>query len=100
MHLLYLFSSRILKIVMLTLMTTDLCKSQTKKFSRVNVISPSSVNMSVLSKQRDDSEVFCSLKKNLKNAPFDMILAVQEKLHSFVSLADIRRKQPILESYI
>lgn len=30
------------------------------------------------------------IKKNLKNAPFDLILAVQEKLHSFVTLADIQ----------
>lgn len=100
MHLLYLFSSRILKIVMHVLVTTYLCKTQTKKFSRVNVISPSLVNMSVLSKQWDDSEIFVHFFKNLKNAPFGLILAVQEKLHSFVSLADIQRKQPILESYI
>lgn len=44
--------------------------------------------------------LFIKKKKSLKNAPFDLISAVQEKRHSFVSLADILRKQPILESYI
>lgn len=73
-----------------------LCESQTKNTewnSGGDMISPSSVNMPALSKQWNDSEVFVHLKKKkLKNAPFDLILALQEKRHSFVSLADIPKK--------